>query len=114
MVLSVLPAVVRADPLSDYDDFLISAAVVEACHIVMPGRMNEAKFRATAGAAFQQLGGSAAGPGGGSHDEKDVEADNAVRKRTGIDIAKGRELVAAQGCPALITHAREVLGRYTQ
>ncbi len=98
------------DALDKYDDGVVSAEVMDECHLIVSGHINEEKMRAAGDAAYQQLGGSFVG----QRTKKDIEADDALKKRTVSDLKRGHVLVSSKGCPALISHAREILEAYRQ
>jgi len=115
VVMSGLAAITaHADSLSKYDDAIISAEVMDECHIVISGLMSDEKTKAAGEVAFQQLWASLDKQDRAHHDENGQKADFMLKKRTEVDLTRGRELVSAKGCPALVQHAREILETYRQ
>ncbi len=113
-VLVPLGAARADDAISRYDNAIISSEIMEECHLVITGRLDNDKLHAAGNAAFVQLGGQPGDRGSGRGNENDEKADFALKKRTEADLVHGRELVADKGCATLGPHAREVLESYRQ
>ena len=113
LTLSGLIAVAaQADPLSTYDDVIVSADVMDECHIVISGWISDEKTKAAGDAAFHQLWSSLDEQDSTHHEGNGRKADFVLKKRTEADLTQGRKLVTAKGCPSLIRHARKILEAY--
>jgi hypothetical protein len=100
-----------ADPLSRYDELIISAEVQNECHFEISGSLSEEKLNVIGNAArgemFKHVYDKTA-----STKENWSKINKMMFKRTQDDKVQGKELVTARGCEDLIPHAREVLKPY--
>lgn len=100
--------------IARYDDAIVSAQVMEHCHVVISGHISEDEMRATGEAAFQVLWDNLNRQDRASREQNGRLADFLLKKRTEMDIREGMRLVAEKGCRVLTPHAREVLEAYRQ
>jgi hypothetical protein len=114
LVVVGLTTIAQADPLSKYDDVMVSAVVMDKCHIAISGQPSVDKVRAVGDAAWHQLWAALDTQDIGHHDENGRKADSILKKRTEADLAQGSELVSAKGCIGLVAHARAVLESYSK
>jgi hypothetical protein len=113
-VLAPWPALGADDAISRYDDTVVSAQVMKECHIEIAGRISNDKMRATGEAAFQVLRENLNRQDSSSREQNGELADFLLKKRTEIDLSRGKRLIAEKGCRALKPHARKVLSAYLQ
>jgi hypothetical protein len=102
------------DAISRYDDAVVSVQVMKECHIEIAGRISNDKMRATGEAAFQVLRENLNRQDSSSREQNGELADFLLKKRTEIDLSRGKRLIAEKGCRALTPHARKVLSAYLQ
>ena len=100
------------DAFARYDDSVISAEIMDECHVVVPGPVDVEKLQAAGDAAFQRLLDSVSQRATPRRDEDVEKADFMLKKRTEADLDEGRRLVASKGCPSLIQRAREIMESY--
>jgi hypothetical protein len=107
-----LMSVAQADPLSTFDEAIVSAAVLDECHVAIPGEIAEDRIRAIAQAAALELWATLSEQNDTQHEENRQKLNFMMNKRTEAAWAQAKALVATKGCPALVLNATEVMETY--
>ena len=114
-----MATIAQADPLSIYDEDMTATLILQECKVgdselfrkyPMPGP----KVRAIGDAAWHQLWDALDKQDAAHHDENARKADFELKQRSVADLAHARDLVATQGCDALVPHARAVTEKSLQ
>lgn len=98
-----------ADPLAAYDEFIISAKIMDECHLAIAGEMSEQKVRKIGEDAWHEIWASLDKETPSDHDKNGRMADLMLKKRTEAAFSHGHELARSEGCVAPIDNARALL-----